>query len=98
MQIQVFYIVMKSEVSAPVENKALENIIHLLLILPGSCYDAGVKCSASSHCGRVKKENVTGMCSLAVFGCAKHLCSCLSADSTVMKGPNACIQDRKEQN
>lgn len=45
----------------------------------------GVKCSAASHRGRVKKENVTVVCHLEVFSCAKCLCSCLSSESLVIQ-------------
>lgn len=45
----------------------------------------GIRCNAASYCGRVKKENVSVVCHLEAFGCAKGFCSCLLSDSMVMK-------------
>ena len=69
LQIQVFYIVLRSEVSAPVENIVSISCISCLarvMLLE-------VKSNAVSHCGCVKKENAIATCHLAVFDCAKHV-------------------------
>lgn len=69
LQIQVFYIVLKSEVPAPVEN--------IVSIFCRSCLDCvlllEVKSNAVPCYGSVKKENVVATCHPAGFGCAKHV-------------------------
>ena len=69
LQIQVFYIAVKSKVSAPVENTvSIFSISCLACVML-----LEVKSSAVSYCGCVKKENVIDTYRPAVFGCAKHV-------------------------
>lgn len=68
LHIQVFYIVVKFKVSAPVEN-----IVSTFCISYPACVMLlELQSSALSHRGCVKKVNVIATCHLAVFGYAKH--------------------------
>lgn len=68
LHIQVFYIVVKCKVSAPVEN-----IVSIFCISYPACVMLlEVKSSVLSHRGCVKKVHVTATWHLAVFGYAKH--------------------------